>query len=146
MWAYTCYCERSVGSVNSEDSVSSLWGGANSISDGNFKIINYQSLYPCLCLSVFTYHKHIIAIIALTTKERHPPAHRTVNQLRPADIDIINDDDNDDHHDDENYDHQGAPTARPPHGAPTSTCGHRHHRLPRRLHHSRHRRQGSQHL
>ena len=89
MWAYTCYCERSVGSVNSEDSVSSLWGGANSISDGNFKIINYQSLYPCLCLSVFTYHKHIIAIIALTTKERHPPAHRTVNQLRPVDIDII---------------------------------------------------------
>ena len=89
MWAYTCYCERSVGSVNSEDSVSSLWGGANSISDGNFKIINYQSLYPCLCLSVFTYHKHIIAMIAMTAKERHPPAHRTVNQLRPADIDII---------------------------------------------------------
>ena len=41
------------------------------------------------CLSVFTYHKHIIAMIAVTTKERHPPAHRTVHQLRPVDIDII---------------------------------------------------------
>ena len=44
------------------------------------------------------------------------------------------------------YHHQGAAPARPPHGEPTSTRGHRHHRLPRRLHHSRHRRQGSQHL
>ena len=41
------------------------------------------------CLSVLTYHKHIIAMIAVTTKERHPPAHRTVHQLRPVDIDII---------------------------------------------------------
>ena len=26
---------------------------------------------------------------SVTTKERHPPAYRTVHQLRPVDIDII---------------------------------------------------------
>ena len=45
-----------------------------------------MSLSVCLSLQ---YHKHIIAIIAVTTKEHHPPAHRTVHQLRPVDIDII---------------------------------------------------------